>query len=158
MAANLSCLTGSSFLRRVLNSFVQPTHSGVPLLLPIRVMPYKKCLAASLCFVFVREHSCNPAPIEFLADVICYSMCFCFMLLPAWWYPFGIFLHQSHSLFARLRKIYELLYMPRQVGCEIWQNAMKWGIAWQNVARVSGKTTVCTTKEWIREKIAILWE
>ena len=23
-----------------------------------------------------REHSCNPAPIESLADVICYSMCF----------------------------------------------------------------------------------
>ena len=40
MAANLSCLTGSSSLKRVLNSFVQPTHSGVPLLLLFRVMPY----------------------------------------------------------------------------------------------------------------------
>ncbi len=28
---------------RVLNSFVQPAHSGVPSLLHIRVMPYKLC-------------------------------------------------------------------------------------------------------------------
>lgn len=39
MAANLSCLTGSSVFRRIPNSFVQPVHSGVPLLLPIGVRP-----------------------------------------------------------------------------------------------------------------------
>lgn len=44
MAATLSCLTVSSFrFRQILNSFVQPTHSGVlPLLLPGGI-PYKLC-------------------------------------------------------------------------------------------------------------------
>ena len=30
--------------------------------------------------------------------------------------------------------------------CEIWQNAMKWGVSWHNVARVKGITTGWTTK------------
>nr|DAL89388.1 MAG TPA: hypothetical protein [Caudoviricetes sp.] len=29
--------------------------------------PINYVLAASLCFVFAREHSCNPAPIEYLS-------------------------------------------------------------------------------------------
>ena len=38
-------------LHRVLNSFVQPSHSGVPLLLLIRVLPYYICFSgfALLC-------------------------------------------------------------------------------------------------------------
>ena len=36
-----------------LNSFVQPTHSGMPPLLLIRVMPYKLCFSgvALLCLI-----------------------------------------------------------------------------------------------------------
>lgn len=51
---------------RVLNSFVQPTHSGVPPLLLSRVMPYKICLSgfALLCHCLestpVIQHQLNP--------------------------------------------------------------------------------------------------
>ena len=38
------------------------------------------------------------------------------------------------------------IHLPRQVRCEIWQNAMKWGFSWHNVAREMGITTGWTTK------------
>lgn len=43
--------------------------------------------------------------------------------------------------------------MPRQVRCEIEQNAMNWGVSWHNVARGIGITTAGTTKGLIRDGI-----
>ena len=58
-----------------------------------------------------REHPCNTAPIELLADIICYSACFYYWLLLVWWCSFGTFPHQSHSLFVILHRILESLCM-----------------------------------------------
>lgn len=82
MVANFLYLTGSSFPRRVLNFFVQPTHSGRRFCSYPGLCPIKYVLATLLCFVIAREHSCNPTPIEFTANVICYSMCFFIKLFP----------------------------------------------------------------------------
>ena len=66
------------------NSFVQPAHSGMPLLLLFRVMPYKTCFsgAALLCLIEstpVIQRQLN------LADVHWYIRAGCqlLMLLPA---------------------------------------------------------------------------
>ena len=83
MAANLSCLTGSSFcFQRVLNSFVQPSHSGVPPLLLIRVLPYNKCLSgfALLCHCLestpVIQHQLNLGGRFLLQCAVLFSGCF----------------------------------------------------------------------------------
>lgn len=39
-----------------------------------------------------------------------------------------------------------IIHLPRQVRCEIWQNAMKWGVSWHSVARGKRITTGWTTK------------
>ena len=76
MAANLSCLTGSSFrFRWVLNSFVQPTHSGVPLLLLIRVMPYKKCFSGFALLCLCLESTPVIQHQLILADVLLNPVC-----------------------------------------------------------------------------------
>ena len=96
---------------RVLNSFVQPTHSGVPPLLLSRVMPYKVCLSgfALLCHCLestpVIQHQLNPW------RTLSVTACAFFMLLLVWWCPSGTFLHQSHSLFSILHRRSVSLYM-----------------------------------------------
>lgn len=78
MAANLSCLTGSSFrFRRVLNSFVQPSHSGVPPLLHSRVMPYYVCLSgfALLCH-FIESTPVIQHQLNSWRTFYCYSVLF----------------------------------------------------------------------------------
>lgn len=83
MAANLSCLTGSSIcFRWVLNSFVQPSHSGAPSLLLTRVLPYKTCYNgfALLCHCLestpVIQHQSNLGGRFLLQCAVLFSGCF----------------------------------------------------------------------------------
>ena len=87
----------------VLNSFVQPAHSRVPLLLLTRVMPYYECFSgvALLCHCLesipVIQHHFNLGGRSTVTECYGYQLPTLLLVLGC---PFGIVLHQSRILSA----------------------------------------------------------
>lgn len=81
MAATLSCLTGSS-MAQLMSQIPSFSLSIVraPLLLLNGVMPQTLCFSGFALLCLRREHSCNSAPIDHLADVHCYIRAVCLLV------------------------------------------------------------------------------
>lgn len=81
MAATLSCLTGSS-IAQLMSQIPSFSLSIVraPLLLLYGVLPQTICFSGFALLCLRREHSCNSAPIDHLADVPCYIRAVCLLV------------------------------------------------------------------------------